>query len=455
MNPLSSLRARMTLGFTASFLGFVLVACLSDFLWSRHVERRDAARRVLSAARLIAHEWDGDTTPEGIERAIEYSREDAHRHGWRDALDDICLVVVDNTGRVLGANRHPHPPWPPASNSPWITATEPGRSGTVLAGVDGHLLDARLHAQALLLLSFGLLTTGVAGVAAWVLVGRTLRPIGALADQADTASDDPLSTRLLAPSEDAEVRHLVATLNHLLDRLSEDARAREQFYAAAAHELRTPLSVLSAGIEVALDRPRENAEYRETLTDLQDQTRRLIRLAEDLLILHRLDSPIPGGTAEDAEPIDLQELCKQVLRNLAPVIKARRLQIEFQGDVEEICIPPTHTAILIRNILDNAVQYASEGGRVFVTFLPTKEERVPGVSLRIKNDYPESAPLELDRWFEPFYRADSARSPIVQGNGLGLAICKRIAVANGWSLTLQREPEGVLAEVFFPFIPSG
>ena len=449
MRAVKSLRARMTLGFAASYLGVVATACAIDYSLSRHAARREAKERVVAAARLIAHEWEGDTSAPGIQRAIEYSRDDANRHGWRDALDDISLAVVDEKGRLLGASRYPHPPWPLEPRGRWIAASERGKAGIVVAGTDGHLLDSQLHNEAMLLLGFALLSTPIVSGAAWVLVGRTLRPIGALADQANLASADPLRSRLTPSSDDAEVRLLVSTLNGLLDRLSANTRLREQFYAAAAHELRTPLTVLSASIEVALSRPRSEEDYRETLADLQEQIRRLNRLAEDLLALNRLD--VADNVPEERESVDLGDLCRRTLALLAPTIQERHLTVIADLDAPaDVLVSLEHVAILTRNLLENAVRYASLGGTVSVSLSSVPGGEPGSLQLDICNDYALESPQNLERWFEPFYRADPSRSSATGGNGLGLAICRRIADSNRWDLRLTSDSQGICVRVSFP-----
>jgi len=167
----------------------------------------------------------------------------------------------------------------------------------------------------------------MASVLTWFLVGWTLRPIGALSQQARDATANPLQIHLVAPSPDAEVRLLVDTLNTMLEHLREDTRAKEQFYSAAAHELRTPLAVLSGSIEVVLTRPHKPEEYQETLADLLYQTRRLISLTESLLLLNRLEM---GTATENQEPVDVADVCERVLTNLLPGAESRDLKVTVQ-----------------------------------------------------------------------------------------------------------------------------
>ncbi len=442
----SSLRARMTLGFTAFFAVLALLAWTGFMLWSRHAAHQDARERTYAAVRLVAQEWDGNAVERSVVKAFVEAHEDMR-------LDNIAMMIVDDTGRVLGRNRRPAWPfaeprtlsWPNPHHDGWLTRKTRSRNAIIVAGMDWHPIETALRRQMLVLFLFALLMIGIAAAAAWTLVGRTLQPIGALSEQAKAASGDTLHACLVAPSDDAEVRRLVETLNGFLQRLRENTLAREQFYAAAAHELRTPLSVLSASVEVALSRPRDNAEYQETLSDLQSQTCRLTTLVQDLLTLNRLDRDT--GADETKEAVDLADLCERTLSTFAPIITERRLRV--RTDLEssrDVSAPLTHAAMLVRNLIENAVKYATFGGTVTISLRSVPE----GTRLQISNDYAKSEASGFDKWFEPFYRADASRSAATGGNGLGLAICRRLADINDWSLLLAIKNDGVNVSVTFP-----
>ncbi len=446
MTGLKSLRARMTLGFTTSFFALVTATSLGVWWFSRQTTFKDASTRVNSTVRFIAHEWgEADTTAE-IPDAIEHSRLDAELHGLPNLLDDISLAVFRNDGKLLWASTSPHPPWPLSdrSSTGWIAAAERERTRVVVAGIEKRLLYSHLHSLAVFLTAFVLLSTPLAAVGAWVLVGRTLRPIGELADQADRASANALSAQLVAPSEDAEVQHLVATLNDFLDQLRADTRLREQFYAAAAHELRTPLAVISASIEVVLSRPRTSEEYQETLVDLRGQFQRLKRLTEDLLTLNRLNLTAQG--AEESEEIDLADICQRLLELQAARIAERQLVLNSSfADEAEIRAPLPHAFAVIQNLIENTVRYAPIGGQVSISLTSVPD----GVKLVVSNTFYSEPTVDCQRWLEPFYREDASRSSATGGNGLGLTISHRITEVNGWPFTLSYSNSTIHAEVLF------
>jgi signal transduction histidine kinase len=335
------------------------------------------------------------------------------------------------------------------------------RAWTLVIAQDwGAVVRDRVAQKRLLLLLSLCVVLGVAA-GTWVLVGRTLSPIRRLALQADAASVENLQVRLKAPSGDAEVVELVDTLNGLLTRLAETAAVKGRFYAAASHELRTPLQALSGHLEVALSRSRTAEEYETFLQEASRQTGRLTSLVKDLLLLHQLDSihgsDVQTGAARGhpapqvTEPIDLGQVCETVLAQLAPLIEARALRFEADlGDGIEIRAAPSHAQILVRNLVENAVKYASEGGAVTLCLTAGGPAR-----LELFNECllaPEWSPQKL---FEPFYRPDAARNARTGGNGLGLAICRAVAAANGWTVTLEQEARGVRAVAAFGAAEGG
>ncbi|RYG34168.1 HAMP domain-containing histidine kinase, partial [bacterium] len=387
----NSLRSRMTFGFALSFAIFAVVASLGFLIWSRELALIDATERSRAAALLLDQEWNGRTDEDSILHTFDETYEDAR-------LENVALLILDPRGREVGSEGHP--PLPGVRSHPgWVIQSVQSSHGTVAAGVHWEPIEKSLQARTFSLLGSALLASLGMGVAAWFLVGRTLRPIGELTDQAKAASADALHAHLATPSGDTEVTRLVATLNDFLDRLKDNAKDREQFYASAAHELRTPLAVLSANIEIALSRPRENTEYQETLSELQDQTRLLTKLAEDLLTLNRLNTSDSDGD-EEREPVDLADICERMLRSLAPRIEERGLVVKTDFDhAKEVFTSSAHTTILVRNLIENAVKYTPPGGWIRISI----HEMIKVTRLEVANEYPDVDQLDFVHLFDPFY----------------------------------------------------
>ena len=447
--PPASLRARMTRLFTVGFGAFVLVSGAAIWLWSWQSALRFDDTLSRDAVSLMQREWQDSpqTVPKNRARiVVEELNEDPR-------FLPVTAFILDDTGRVLASSHAPSHVSPDTIKSgDWktIRQTSQKQDAVFIASVNAYPAEHAARQQAGLLGILALLAVGAASRAAWILVGRTLQPIDLLSRQAalisQTASD-ALSAQMTAPSNDAEVRHLVQTLNALLARVHDTATRRQQWYAAASHELRTPLAVLSGTAEVALSRSRTAAEYEETLQGLQTQTRRLIALSEGVLLLSRLESGTTGDT-EPSAPVCLGETCRLVLDALAPLIEARNLGLHFDaGDLPTlVCAPPSHLAMLARNLIENAVKYAAGGGQVRITVssLPT------GPKLSVFNTHDTAAhPIDFARIWEPFYRENYVRSA---GSGLGLAICARLAEVNRWQLEMANAPGGVC--VFAHFAPA-
>lgn len=323
-----------------------------------------------------------------------------------------------------------------------VPDAEPGlrRFVLVVRPFTGFLNDMD-HRRMDMLLMGGLIVL-VVGIGAWLLVGRTLSPIRRLVHQAANASAENLSVQLAAPSNDAEVVDLVSTLNGLLGRLAETAESKGRFYAAASHELRTPLQALSGHLELALSRTRSAEEYRAALEEANKQSRRLKSLVQSLLLLHQLEN----APDQEKDPIDVAAVTRAALSHLEPSIGARKLKLDLALPEEASAMAiSNHAEILIRNLLENAVKYASEGGQVRVKIANGDG----GPTLEVFDQCEPITNWNEDKVYEAFNRPDPARNARTGGNGLGLAICKAIAHANGWALSVDQVEGGFQAFVEF------
>ena len=293
-----------------------------------------------------------------------------------------------------------------------------------LAGLRGIFLAAA--PVALLLAWFG----------GWFLVRKSLAPISEMSRSARRISAEKLGERLPVANPRDELGRLAATFNELLARLQESCAQQRQFVADASHELRTPLHVIHTATEVMLEPPRREAsEYHETLSIINEQTRRLNKIVEDLFTLARADA----GQRE-LEPSDfyLDELVAEAARAASVLAARKQVSVKF-GDAAEA---PYHgdEALLrqmLLNLLDNAVKHTPAGGQVALRLV--REDSIYSV---VVHDTGAGIPVEAQpHIFKRFYRADKARSRAAHGNGggagLGLSIARWIAEAHGGSLTLQ------------------
>lgn len=432
------MRARMT----AQFALFVALLLLlgSIAIWKRDWARGEAGvRETLAIARARARFEMGETEPHG-HTILEVSRV---AQGEISA-GGLSLLVVDARNRVLWRSRRHVPSWP-RFGSGWRVATISRGGQTLVMARDWKPIEEELLQTAWTLAQLALLVIGATGLGAWLMVGRTLSPMERLATQARDASIESLQVRLHSPSSDAEMRRLTTTLNDLLARLERETQARGRFYAAASHELRTPIQGLLGRLDVAVSRLRSAEEYRAIIAGLQNATERLAALVEDLLQLNALEM---GQYQSPLETINLSFWVERALEQQLDGIEAKSLHVEARLHDALIETPSFHVEILLRNLLENAVKYATPGTALRLGLSSAPD----GANLHIENasDVPEGT--DTSDWFEPFSRMDAARSS-TGGNGLGLSIVAALARANGWKVELQTQKGGVLARVWLPKTP--
>lgn len=441
-----SIRARMTAGFALFSVGLMLLVCLAFYLVTKRAERRNADALLWQAAQEVRQEIADSEKESEPEKGGELEN-----RLTPDFLMDIqtrrssglVTLVFNSRGRLIAHSPPPIPPWPLRGDS-WRAQLVAGRRVSVLLALPWEKTERELRERAFYLLLLSVLVVAATAGGAWVLVGRTLSPIDDLAQQARTSSAENLRAQLEAPSADAEIVRLVETLNDLLARWSETARSRERFYAAAAHELRTPLQALGGHLEVALSRPREAGEYRAALEESRAQTERLTSLVQDLLLLNQLEGDASRAPAmrSAAVEFDLAELCENELRPLRALANERELRLEMQLPERYALVAPwNHATMLLRNLLENAVKYATHGGVVRVALAEQ--------TLTVCNDFVWDDGVQTEQLFEPFFRPDASRTSATGGNGLGLAICRSICASNGWRIALHHQNGTLCATVDF------
>ena len=291
------------------------------------------------------------------------------------------------------------------------------------------------------------LVVALVGLGAWMLVGKTLSPIGKLSKQAANAPADDLAFALELPSYDAEMVELVDTVNGLLSRIAQTSAAKGRFYAAASHELRTPLQALSGHLELALTRSRTADEYEKVISEAHRQSERLTDLVQDLLMLHQLDT----APARAKESVQIESICRQTIDSLQPLLDLRELTVTVQdNDGIEIQSIHSHAEILVRNVLENAAKYADAGSAILVSITKTDRQ----VVLTVENKCASAQELNTEKLFEPFYRPDASRNSRTGGNGLGLAISRAIAQINGWTISFVPHQDSVTVAVAFTLLTA-
>jgi two-component system sensor histidine kinase QseC len=277
----------------------------------------------------------------------------------------------------------------------------------------------------------------------WISVGRALRPLTAMSRAIGARNADNLQA-LALERVPAEVLPLAHSLNKLLERLSESLDRERSFTADAAHELRTPLAAIQVQAEVALAAT-EGGQRRRAIEQVITGVHRTTHLVQQLLLLARLDQT----DSTHVQPVDLAATATDSAARYADA--AARKRIELEVDAHAGCMlrgDPTALSIMVDNLLDNAIKYGRDGGRVVLNV--TRDATHLALSV---HDDGRGVPTEhRARLFDRFYRIPGSGA---DGSGLGLAIVDRIARACGGSVTLGEGIAGGLGVTLrFPVATS-
>jgi two-component system, OmpR family, sensor kinase len=285
-----------------------------------------------------------------------------------------------------------------------------------------------LDSTALKLTSIGgvILFFGLAG--GWWIVSRSLQPVMAISSTAVKISAGDLSQRINVAETESELGQLAAVLNSTFARLEAAFAQQQQFTSDAAHELRTPVSVMLTQAQAALNRERSAPEYRETVEACQRAAQRMRRLIESLLALARLDA---GQEPMKRLDFDLSKTARDCVELVRPLADERGVRILAELQPLEISGDSERLAQVITNLLTNAIQYNEPEGEALI-----KLESQSGMVILIVSDTGQGIAAEdLPRIFERFYRADKSRS--TGGNGRGLAISKAVVEAHGGTIEVS------------------
>ena len=483
---LDSIRVRLTLWYTA-VLAVVLVALslITYFIfWQSTVQRTDASLAELSNAFLttLDAEINDQTGPDALKLA---GRVAITEHRFRDHV----FAIFDATGDLVVSSQDvplaapaidPAPAGLLLSNSFQRFLSAASRSdrfyGKVRVNRPGYRAFARrfssggkagtlvilqsLHAQQEMLeevtatfawvIPIALLLASVGG---YFLARKSLAPVVAMSTQAGRIGAANLHERLAVQNDKDEMGHLAQSFNRLLDRLSESFERQRRFMADASHELRTPVAILRGEAEVALSQQaRSLEEYRESLGVLHQEAERLTHIVEDLFTLTRADA---GQYPLQPRDFYVDELIAECVHSARTLALAKKISLNFE-EASESPIRADESLLrrMILNLLDNAIKYTFEGGRVTVTCRRAADQYVLSIT-----DTGGGIPADLQaRIFERFFRADKARSRAENdggGAGLGLSISRWIAEAHYGRLELTHsDSAGSTFTAYLPVPPS-
>ncbi len=307
-----------------------------------------------------------------------------------------------------------------------------GVSFRIASDLAHEIEEERLLRQTLLL-ALPLALLG-AGVGAWFVARRAVRPLREMAAAAEHITAPRLEERLPESPSPGEIGQLSRAFNTMLDRLERSFAQAVRFSADASHELKTPLAVARAGLGELLRAPDLTPDHRQRVAEALEHVGRLADITESLLLLARADAgrlALAGGHADAAETV------RELAADFAPVAEERAITL-----AADICAAapaaaePWALRMVVMNLLDNAIKYNAEGGRIQVSLATAGDT----VTLRVGNTGPGVAPEEAAHLFDRFFR--SAHTTEIPGSGLGLSLARELARAMGGELRLAEGKPG-------------
>lgn len=365
-----------------------------------------------------------------------------HQHG--DPEEDVVIQVWDHDGRlkyvstagqVLPEFRRPGYGKVRSAGDTWrvyLAERDGDRVQVAQAVSSREELAARLALRSLLPF---LAMLPVLGLLIYVVVGRSLRPLGRLARALGRRTPRDLQP-LGEADQPPELRPVVVALDDLLLRLDGALRSQRAFVADAAHELRSPLTALQLQLQLA-ERAHDDSQRQAAFVKLHQRLDRATHLVRQLLTAARQE----GGAVDAApRPVDLLELARACVGERYDQASARQIDlgiVEPEADAAPPCVSGSvdDLRILIGNLLDNALRYTPPGGQVDVTLARAGRD----VLLQVLDNGPGIAPADRERVFDRFYRAAGQAE---WGSGLGLSIVRSIADAHGAKVMLGDAPSG-------------
>lgn len=425
---MNSIRTYLVIMLMAAFSLVSFLAALNGYRASMAEAEKMLDTQLAEASDLLMLSWSGES-PEPA--TLSHS--------------DVLVFQVWRNGELLAAS--PDAPMEPIgdfseghrygnfSGYRWLSYTRLAADGTAYMVAERadlrHLVAERVVLESVVPL---LLWLPVSAVLVWLLVGWGLRPLHELSRQINARRSDDLAP-LSLENPPVELLQLIDSTNSLLARLSAAFEREKHFAAHAAHELRTPLSVLKVhlhnlGEELPADEP--------SLVHANAGVQRMHHLVEQILDLSRTNPELIVANFED---LDLHSLAQRITAEAWPQFADRNQVLSLEGGEAPLQGDPALLETLLRNLLDNAGKYTPEGGEVRVRIEPGQES----VRLLVEDSGPGIPECDRERVFERFYRLGNGEDSATLGAGLGLAIVRHIAEVHKASIALGRSDLGGLA----------
>jgi len=424
-SALPTVRSRLTLWHAGALTLVICVFAVGVFLFVRASLQRSLDQQIredLATIEKVYREETGDLGELALRTSMHFE------------VTEGPTVVYRTAG------------WPPAGAAPFRQGTLVDSAHRIIAARDETPVRQTLRTLAVIMATAIPCAVGLAIIGGYLLAGRVLAPVGAMADTARRITAESLDARLPVSNSADEFGRLASVFNETLARLDAAFEQLRRFTADASHELRTPLTAMRSVGEVALQRSLSTEGYREVVGSMLEEVDRLTRLVENLLLLTRAEG---GRIPLTRSTVDLRELVAGVsdgLRVLAEE-KNQELTVELPGPVAVEC-DATVLRQGITNLLHNAIKFTPPKGIIRVAARSTVDGEVV---IEVEDSGPGIPAADHQRVFERFYRVDQARSRDTGGTGLGLAIARWAVEASGGRIELESVAgRGTLFRVVLP-----
>lgn len=271
----------------------------------------------------------------------------------------------------------------------------------------------------------------VSVVGGYFLAKQSLRPVEEITQTTRKITATNLRERIRVKNPEDEIGRLTETLNDMIGRLEASFEQVQQFSLDASHELRTPLTIMRGEIELALRGNRKGASYKKTLASLLEEVLRMTSIIEGLILLAKADS---GTVKLEKNPIRLDSLASEIKEDTEILAEQKKITVSI-SKLDEVTVLGDSVRLrqLMLNLVDNAIKYTPEGGRITLSL----ERNDASASFSVEDTGVGIPPGDLRKIFDRFYRVDKSRSRLPDGLGLGLSISKWVAEAHGGSLRAQ------------------
>lgn len=287
-----------------------------------------------------------------------------------------------------------------------------------------------LSALNVILISIGSFSLIFALAIGWMMAKKISRPITKTIINAKEIADGNYKIRFEGEIEIKELDELVTSVNHLADSLNEQEELRKRLTEDVAHELRTPLAIVSTHLEAMIEGVWKPSE--ERLQSCHEEIKRITNLVKDLENLAKVES---DDLLFNMTLVDLCEIAERTVRNFETDIYNKNLDVQIEGQSFLVLADRERISQVILNLLSNGIKYTPEGGVIKVEI----EEKEKNVVIQVADNGIGISEAELPFIFERFYRADKSRNRKTGGAGIGLAIVKSIVNAHGGKVEVDSE----------------